>query len=1311
MLESWLPPLVALAYGGVLFLVAWQGDRRIMPAAVVPTPLIYSLALGIYCTSWTFFGAVGTAASSGWDYLAIYLGPMIAFGLLHRLPERIVAVSKANNVTSIADLLGARYGRSQWLAVLVSLVALVALLPYIALQLRAMERSYQIATDASPAGGEFTALAIAGVLAVFSILFGTRQVDVTESRRGLVLAVACESAVKLLAFAAVGAWALFGVLGGPSGLVERIASTPELSELYSWNSLDVSFIAHTVLAFLAILCLPRQFHVTVVENRSPRDLATARWAFPAYLAVFSIFIVPIAVAGHTMLGAQADADGYVLTLPLSQGQPALALLAFLGGFSAATAMVIVATIALATMLCNEVVMPSLVRLTKRGIPSDARLGVLLLRIRRVLVVGILALSWVAYQVLGSYGALASMGLLSFAAVAQFGPALIGGLYWQHANGTGALAGLATGFAVWLYTLLIPALAETGWLAVGVTDAGPFGIAWLSPYALFGLSGLEPITHGTFWSLFANVAVFVAVSLLTTPGILERRQAQDFTEDVGQDESEDEKDGPAPPPLKGSASIGDLAFLAERFVGRSKATAAFRDHFARQGLEPAPSMRADTAVIALTERLLSGAMGSAAARTLLASALRGGELQLEQVAHIVGETSQASRFNRDLLETTLENVPEGISVIDEDLRLVAWNRRYEELFDYPADLLQVGTAVEELIRYNARRGLCGPGDPEDLVERRLDHMRREEPHVFQRERDDGTVLELRQVHLPGGGFVTSFSDITVHKQVESALRESERAIRAYTDVVPVLIAFVDRERCFRFVNLAYEHYLGRAREQIIGRRVDEVLSTEHFAARKARIDAALAGVRQTFDVETSEPDGSRRHLEASYIPHRDDSGGVQGYFAVFHDVTERRHAESALKEAYDTLERRVDERTRELSELNERLLAENELRRSVEIELREAKAVAERANQGKTRFLAAASHDLMQPLNAARLFISALLQREPDERTAKSVQRIDASLSSAEEVLVTLLDISKLDAGALPPNVSTFALEDVLGELVAEFDVLARDGGIALRHVPCGLAVRSDRRFLRRIVQNLLSNALRYTSKGKVLLGCRRVGGSVRIEVWDTGPGIPADRLGEIFEEFRRLQRKDRMGEKGLGLGLAIAQRMANALGHRLDVRSWPGRGSVFSIDVPARAAMGMTRRPAPTALPKGGGLKGVVVLCVDNEADVVDSMAQLLEGWGCEVLKADSTAAALAAVENAPRTPAAMLVDYHLSEYDTGLATIAAIRAAWGPLPAVVITADHGDEVRESVRQAGVPIVRKPIRPAGLRAALNQLLSIARKAG
>lgn len=1306
MLESWLPPVAGLAYGGLLFYVAWIGDRRTASDGLVPAPLVYSLALGIYCTSWTFFGAVGTAASGGWDYISIYLGPMIVFGVLYRLPERIVAVSKRNSVTSIADLLGARYGRSQALAVIVSLVALVALLPYIALQLRALERTYQIATSSPPIGGELTALVIAGVLAVFAILFGTRHVDVTESHRGLMLAVACESAVKLLAFGAVGLYALYGVLGGPAALLERVAIDRSLSELYSLATFDINFLAHMILAMLAVLCLPRQFHVTVVENRSARDLATARWAFPAYLAVFSLFVVPIAVAGHVLLGGQVDADSYVLTLPLSQDKPALALLAFLGGFSAATAMVIVATVAVATMLCNEVVMPSLVRLTDRRIPSDARLGTLLLRIRRVLIVLILVLAWMAYQVLGSYGALASMGLLSFAAVAQFGPALIGGLYWRRATSTGALVGLVLGFGMWLYTMLIPAMTETGWLNPGLTEHGPFGIGWLNPYALFGLNWLEPITHGTIWSLGTNVAAFVGVSLLTTSGLLERRQASDFAVPEGAEEPE-----PAKQTLKGSATVGDLAFLAERFVGRNKATAAFRTHFASRGLEPGPSMRADVDVIGLTERLLSGAMGSAAARTLLASALRGGELQLEQVANIVGETTQASRFNRDLLETTLENVPEGISVIDDELRLVAWNRRYTDLFHYPENLLKVGTPVEELIRFNAERGLCGPGDPEELVERRLDHMRRAIPHVYQRERDDGIVLELRQVPLPGGGFVTSFSDITVHKQAELALRESERAVRAYTDVVPVLIAFVDRDHCFQFVNLAYARDIGLPREAIIGRRVDEVLSEAHFAAREAHISAALAGERQTFDVETESADGRKRYLEASYIPHRGDDGEVEGYFAVFHDVSERRLAERALKESYDTLERRVEERTRELSTLNDRLVAENELRRSVEHDLREATVTAEQANRGKTRFLAAASHDLMQPLNAARLFISAMMQTRPDERTAASIQRVDASLSAAEELLVTLLDISKLDAGALPPKVSTFAVNDVLSELATEFGVVARDAGIDFRHVPTRLAVRSDPAFLRRILQNFLSNALRYTARGRIVLGCRRRGEALRIEVWDTGPGIPEDRRAEIFEEFRRLQTRDRRGSKGLGLGLAIAQRMATALGHHIELRSWPGRGSVFSIDVPVRAPVGITRRARGTVFPVAGGLAGVVVLCVDNEADVVDGMAALLEGWGCEVLKAHSTAAAVAEVENASRTPAALLVDYHLSDDDTGLGTISAIRAAWGPLPAVVITADHSDEVRENVRLAGVRLVRKPIRPAGLRAALNQLLASSRKAG
>ena len=1296
MLQSWVPPVVALAYGGFLFLVAYLGDKRLGREKRTALPAVYSLALGVYCSSWTFFGAVGRASSNGWDYLSIYLGPILVFLLLHSIPRRIIAISKRQRVTSVADFIASRYGKSHRLAVVVAMVALVVVLPYIALQLRAVSRSYAVISggsdvDVLPGVTHDTALVVAAVLAVFTILFGTRQVDVTESQRGMMLAIAVESAVKLLAFVAVGLYVVFGIFGGPGDLMAQARASETVSQLYSTSTIGVPFFVHMLLAMLAIICLPRQFHVAVVENSGRRDLATARWAFPVYLAIFSIFVAPIAVAG--LLRGGGEADFFVLTLPLTQGQEGLALLAFVGGFSAATGMVIVATIACSTMLCNEVVIPAALRLRKGRLPEGEALGRLLIWVRRVLVIMILALSWGAYRLIGTYGALATIGLLCFVAAAQFAPALLGGLYWRRATGEGALAGLVAGFAVWVYTLLVPVFAATGWIPASIVDNGPLGIAWLRPEQLFGLSGLEPVSHGTLWSLAINTSVLVAVSLLNSPGLLERRQAAAFAGAHGNGSGA---------PLKGSATIGDMRILVERFVGRRRAEEAFRKHFAAAGVQADDAARCTPATLEFTERLLSGTMGAAAARTVLGSALRGGELQLEDVASIVEEASHASRFNRDLLESTLENVYEGISVIDSDLRLVAWNRRYAELFRYPDDLLQVGTPVERLIRYNARVGRCGDGDLEALVAKRMDHMRGSESHVFQRVWENGLVLEIRQNPLPSGGFVTSFSDITEHKRIESALRESERNIRVYTDNVPVLIAYVDRDLRFQFVNKAYEEALGIQRHRVVGRRVDDVLDPDRFEVRKGRMVGALSGVRQVFEVELSYQDGRERIAEATYIPEFDADGQVRGFFALFHDITETRQAEKALKDSYDTLEQRVQARTRELSEVNKRLQREIEIRRGVEQALREAKAEAEDANMGKTRFLAAASHDLLQPLNAARLFTSALVQRDHDEQILRAVDRIDSSLRAAEELLTTLLDISKLDAGALEPKVTDFSIKDILDGLSTEFGALAREQGLGLRMVPCAAAVRSDRRFLRRILQNYLSNALRYTPSGKVLLGCRRRNGSLRIEVWDTGPGIPEDKLSEIFEEFRRLQPKDQRGEKGLGLGLAIVRRMGQALEHRVEVRSWPGRGSVFSVEVPRAHKL---RRPPRTPSSRArtpAALDGVLVLCVDNQPSILEGMTQLLNGWGCEVLTAVGTRDALATVDERSRCPDVLLVDYHLDDGDNGLSTMAAMRERYGEIPGIVITADHGDDVRSAARSMGYNVLRKPVRPAALRAIISQ---------
>jgi PAS domain S-box-containing protein len=1314
MLETWVPPVVALAYAVLLFLVAYFGDRLHQRGRYVPTPVVYSLALGVYCTSWTFFGAVGRAASTGWDFAAIYLGPIIVFLLMTRLPARIVAVSKQQSITSVADFIAARYGKAQGIAALASVMALVTVLPYIALQLKAVSGSYSLITGGAGMGtlprvSEDTGLVAAGLLAVFTILFGTRQVDSTESHRGMVLAVAFESAVKLVAFIAVGLWVVFGKFDGPGALIAASRSNETVSRLYSTATIDHTFLVLTVMSMLAILCLPRQFHVAVVENRSPRDLALARWTFPLYLLIFTVLVVPIAAAGIISQGDAANADGFLLSLPMAAGKEGLALLAFLGGFSAATGMVIVATIACSTMLCNEIVMPALVKLRGEEVSSRTDLAHLLIRIRRLLIVCILALAWLAYRVIGLYGALASIGLLSFALAAQFGPAMIGGLYWRRATRAGAIAGMSVGFALWIWTLLIPAFAQTGWLPTGLLTGGPWGIAWLNPYGMFGVTRFDPVTHGVFWSLGLNIACFVGVSLLTLPRLMERRQAAAFVGDEGSGVG-----GPPPPfpeRIRGSAKVGDLMILAERFIGREKALVAFQRHLRERGVSFAEGMRADAEILGLTERLLSGAMGASAARTVLVSALKGAELQIEDVATIVGEASQVSRFNRDLLETTLENVAEGISVVDAEFRLVVWNRRYKELFVYPEHLLRIGTPVAELIRYNASMGRCGPGDVEEHVAKRLAHLQRGVPHVFQRVRDDGSVIEMRVNPLPGGGFVASFSDITEHKRTEAALRESERNIRIYTDNVPVLIAYVDRDLVYRFVNKAYERSFGVDREHIIGRRVDEVLGRERVLEREIHLEGVLAGTRQSFETAVSGENGQTLYAEATYIPQFDPDGEVQGFFAMFHDVTERRRAQQELKEAYASLEQRVQDRTRELSEVNRRLRSEIELRNRIERALREAKADAEAANLSKTRFLAAASHDLLQPLNAARLFTAALGQAEHDGKTVRAIDRIDSSLRAAEELLTALLDISKLDAGALEPRVTDFRVDDVLATLGVEFGVIARERGIAFHTVPSRLSVRSDRQFLRRILQNFLSNALRYTRHGRVLLGCRRRGAFLSIQVLDTGPGIPAEHLErDIFEEFRRFQPRDETGAKGMGLGLAIVQRMARALGHEIRVRSELGRGSVFSVEVPIAGAQALAGTEPAAPLRQATRLDEALVLCVDNETTILEGMQQLLEGWSCEVATAVDTESALAAVEAAGRPPDLLLADFHLDGGDTGLKTVQAIRARWGDVPAVFITADYGEAVRERVRSAGYSILRKPVKPAALRAIMSQMLLARRRA-
>ncbi|MCW2249344.1 PAS domain S-box-containing protein [Azospirillum fermentarium] len=655
----------------------------------------------------------------------------------------------------------------------------------------------------------------------------------------------------------------------------------------------------------------------------------------------------------------------------------------------------------------------------------------------------------------------------------------------------------------------------------------------------------------------------------------------------------------------------------------------------------------------------------------------------------------------LLQATLDNIAQGVVVFDADQDMVAWNGRFTELLRLPADAAAPGARFGDLMDHalaQGNRGLALAG-----MLRRTGEG--EQPWL------DGTVLEVRRNPMPGGGFVITFTDITQRKRTEEALRDGERRIRLVTDAVPAQIAYVDAGRCYRFVNHAYEAWFKRPRETIIGHTMPSLLGEADYAIRRPYVERVLAGEDVTFELELAGEGGEMRFAVASYIPHFGPQREVMGFFALIHDITERRRVAQALEDARDSLERRVIERTAELTQLNAQLQQEVRERVAAEAALRLAKADAEQANLSKTRFLAAASHDLLQPLNAARLFVSALSDLEQPEANAGLVHNIDLALASVEDLLSTLLDISKLDAGAVTPEVTDFPLRGVLAPLATEYAPVAAERGIDLTVVASGAVVRSDMRLLRRIVQNFLSNALRYTrgdagGRARVLVGCRRAGDGVRIEVWDTGPGIPPDKQAEIFQEFRRLDTPGPNGrDRGMGLGLAIVDRVARMLDHPIAVQSRVGFGSVFAVTVPRGTERRIARAVPPVARTAGDRLAGARVLVLDNEPAVVAGMEALLRGWGCAVESATSGAEAEGRLAVWDTPPDVLIADYHLDDGALGTHEIARLRRACGePVPAVLVTANRTAELADEARECGCHVLNKPVKPAQLRAVLSGLL-------
>jgi Na+/proline symporter/signal transduction histidine kinase len=1148
MAQGWIVVPVSLAYLGLLFFIAWYGDKKIKWMAKY-RPWIYSLSIAVYCTSWTFYGTVGQASQNTWSFLPIYLAPIIVFTLGWRILARLILIAKREHITSIADFIAARYGKSQGLAVLVTIIAVVGILPYIALQLRAITMGIDLIAPELGSGVGInemdTAWLVTLALAAFTVLFGTRHIDTTEHHRGMMMAVAFESLVKLAAFLIVGVFAV--------GLLFELPDLQAVKASYLESSMPNigSLLIHTMLTMAAIICLPRQFHTIVVENNRAQDLHKARWIFPLYLVLMGIFVLPLALAGQALMMPNVSADTYVISLPLQQGAESIALLAFLGGTSAASGMVIVSTIALAIMVSNDLVLPLVLRRLRVSGKNFSAFSGLLLNVRRALILLLLLSAWGFYQILDNIPSLSAIGLLSFAAIAQFAPALLGGIYWRKGNKKGVYAGLFGGSIIWVITMM----AQTGMLA-GNADTNV--LLWLlTPPQLPILQSITSVDWGMLLSILANVTLYTSVSLMTRSSLTERLQAATF---VG-----------APLPEAENASlyqtrvtVAELEMLAARFVGRKRVHHAFRQ-FAEQHQDPLlPQQQASGVLIRHTERVLAGVFGASSARLVLTSALQGRNMQLEEVATIVDEASELFDFSRGLLQGAIEHISQGITVVDKQLRLVAWNQRYLELFTFPPGLIQVGRPIADVIRHNAMEGLCGSGDPEKHVAKRVDHLLRGTAHTSSRVRADGQVIEVQGNPMPGGGFVMSFIDITAFRQ-----------------------------------------------------------------------------------------------------------------------------AEQALKDANEHLEARVQKRTQELEQLNRRLV--------------NATQQAEQQAQSKSRFLAAVSHDLMQPLNAARLFSSSLSELAKEDETIKLSRHIESALGAAEDLIGDLLDVSRLEAGKLQVNVHPFPIREVLDTLSAEFGVLAKQQGIQFEVLKSNAVIVSDPKLLRRALQNFLTNAFRYNPHGKVLLGVRRIKGKLQIEVWDNGPGIPLEKQTDIFDEFTRIQTSG--ADHGLGLGLAIARGISRVLDHPLSLRSWPGQGTVFALSV-SRGVLTQKQQTviSQQAAEKAAPLNGVRVLCVDNEPEILLGMETLLVRWGCDVRLAESVVGSIQQLEDG-WVPEFVLSDYHLANNQTGLQVLQQCSLRLGKtFKGAVISADRTSETQQAIRGHGFSFISKPVKPLKLRALLNQRL-------
>lgn len=1117
MLSIWTVGTIVGFYLLALFALAFWGDRHLRDNR--QHPVLYSLGLGVHCTSWAFFGTTSQAAQYGWAVIPTYLGITLTMAFAFPVILHISRLCQQHNISSLADLISLKYQHSHLIAALITLLCFFGVVPYIALQLDAITKSINLLTGEPQTTTPWLSIYVAGLLAIFAITFGTRTLNLTDKHPGLLLTIAFESIIKLVALWAVGIFVCFFLFDGALDLISNAASNDSARDVIYADSAPWVYLSHVALGVCSMFVLPRQFHMNFVEQNGEGELRTARWLFPLYLFGMTLFIIPIALAGKMLLPVGTSSDAYMLALPLHTENIALSSFAFIGGLSATTSMVIVATLAMGIMISNNVVTPLWLKARLKTSPNQSMQPSKILSIRRITVVVVLSIALWYHLNISQAAPLVKSGVIAIALLAQCMPVLMFGIYWRRSSKAAAVSALLVGSTCWAIFLLYPSLLSSYYFNPAPTD--------------------QALGLGFAFSLLANCITFVVVAFISS------RHGTNETDTTLQSNS--------PPNLL--VKVRDLMALTERVL-----ESATHSQLVKQltiDVERASSSGyASQALIDRVNKLLAAQVGAPSARILLGAIADTGRAALPELVDWVEEATQSFQFNHEVLQSSVQNIEQGISVVDDKLQLLAWNDRYVELFAYPKGFLKAGMPITDILSYNAKRGLFNPSS----IDKRVSYMREGTRHKHIRKQPDGKVIELNGAPLPGGGYVTTYSDIT-----------------------------------------------------------------EYMAIQKE------------------------------------------------------------LESAKEDLEERVAQRTAELEE---------------------AKLQADKANESKTKFLAAAGHDLMQPFNAATLFASMLSKKTQGSELATLSEGVVNSLDNAQSLLSMLLDMTKLDAGVLIPQKTEFAIDEMLSSLVQEFSVIAKQKGVTLRYVQTNVMVYSDKNLLRRVLQNLLSNAVRYTPKGSILVGVRRIQTAntekkIKLCVYDTGLGIAAHQQHEIFSEFHQL---DNNKGEGIGLGLTIVEKICRLLGHQVGLTSLPGKGSCFSVTATRiMHTSGNSKQVLKTeSYNKELFLENKRFLLVENDEQVANAMCALLADWGANTTLITSGTEA----HNVSHQHFDVLIaDYHLNYGENGF-DVAAILSEENVSFAlkILVTANRSNEIREKAAASQFSYLPKPLKPAALKRLLKQTL-------